>query len=126
MQRPPRDPAESLFNRKTIAISLLQGVSVLVIVLAVFGISLHRGQGELEARALTFTTLIIANPGLILANRSWSRTIFQSLRSPNPAVWFVLGGATLFMLLVLYVPALRISCFSPWLRYGREMAEISF
>jgi len=107
MNRPPRDSKESLFNRKTLAICLLQGISVLIIVLAVFGIALYRGQGELEARALTFTTLIIANLGLILTNRSWSRTIFQTLRSPNPALWWVLGGAVLFLGAVLYIPGLR-------------------
>jgi P-type Ca2+ transporter type 2C len=107
MSRPPRNPQESLFSRSTLAMSLLQGASVLLIVLGVFGISLYRGQGELEARALTFTTLIIANLGLILTNRSWSRTILSTLRSPNTALWWVLGGAAIFLGAVLYVPVLR-------------------
>ena len=107
MNRPPRNPKEPLFSRRTLVMSLLQGVSVLLIVLAVFGIALSRGQGELEARALTFTTLIIANLGLILTNRSWSRTILSTLRSPNAALWWVLGGAAVFLGLVLYLPVLR-------------------
>ena len=107
MSRPPRNPQESLFSRRTLTMSLLQGASVLLIVLGVFGISLYRGQGELEARALTFTTLIVANLGLILTNRSWSRTILSTLRSPNTALWWVLGGAAVFLGAVLYVPVLR-------------------
>ena len=107
MKRPPRSSTEPLFSRRTLAVSLLQGVSVLLIVLAVFSISLYRGQGELEARALTFTTLIIANLGLIMTNRSWSRTILRTLHSPNKALWWVLGGAAIFLGLVLYVPFLR-------------------
>ena len=107
MNRPPRSPKEPLFSRKTLAVSMLQGLSVLFIVLAVYGIALYRGQGESEARALTFTTLIIANLGLILTNRSWSRTILSTLRSPNSALWWVLGGAAVFLGLVLYVPLLR-------------------
>jgi Ca2+-transporting ATPase len=106
MKRPPRSSTEPLFSRRTLAVSLLQGVSVLLIVLAVFSISLYRGQGELEARALTFTTLIIANLGLIMTNRSWSRTILSTLRSPNRALWWVLGGSAVFLGLVLYVPFL--------------------
>ena len=39
--------------------------------------TLYRGQGEADARTLTITTLIIANLGLIFANRSWSRTILS-------------------------------------------------
>jgi Ca2+-transporting ATPase len=107
MTRPPRNPKESLFDRTTLALSLLQGTSVLFIILGVFAIALYRGHGELEARALTFTTLIIANLGLILTNRSWSRSILNTLRSHNPALWWVLGGAAVFLGAVLYIPALR-------------------
>ncbi|MEI6632593.1 MAG: cation-translocating P-type ATPase [Chlamydiota bacterium] len=107
MDRPPRDPRMPLFGKRTLALSLLQGMSVLAIVLSVFVISLHRGQEESEARALTFTTLIVANLGLIMTNRSWSRSILKSMGETNPAQWWVLGGAVAFMALVLYVPFLR-------------------
>jgi Ca2+-transporting ATPase len=76
-------------------------------VLAIFGFAMYRGRGEAEARALSFTTLIVANLGLILTNRSWSRSILEILRSPNSAQWFVLGGAAAFMGLVLTIPFLR-------------------
>jgi Ca2+-transporting ATPase len=82
-------------------------VSVLAIVIAVFAVSLYRGQGEEQARALTYTTLIAANLGLILANRSWSRTILQTMSTPNPALWWVVSGALLFLAMVIYVPFLR-------------------
>ena len=48
-----------------------------------------------------------SNLGLILANRSWSRTILATLRSPNRALWWVVGGSLLFLGLVLFVPFLR-------------------
>jgi P-type Ca2+ transporter type 2C len=51
--------------------------------------------------------LIVANLGLILINRSWTRTIFSMLKSPNQALWYVLGGAMIFLGLVLNVPFLR-------------------
>ena len=107
MSRPPRNPQERLFSRRTLVMSLMQGTSVLFIILGVFAIALYRGHGELEARALTFTTLIIANLGLILTNRSWSRTILNTLSSPNTALWWVLGGAAVFLGAVLYIPTLR-------------------
>jgi P-type Ca2+ transporter type 2C len=106
MERPPRDPGEELFSGKTLLLSVLQGVSVLVIVLAVFSVAMHCGQGDDEARALTFTTLIIANLGLIFANRSWSRLIITTLRSPNRALWWVSGGALGFLAMVLFTPFL--------------------
>jgi Ca2+-transporting ATPase len=107
MDRPPRNPREPLFGRRTITLSLAQGMMVLAIVLGVFSFAMYRGQGEIEARALTFTTLIVANLGLILTNRSWSRTILATLRSPNRALRWVLGGALVLLGLVLYIPFLR-------------------
>ncbi len=107
MDRPPRNPKEPLFSKRVLMLSLLQGLSVLVIVLAVYLVALFRGQGEEDARTLTFTSLIIANLGLILTNRSWSHTALATLRKPNTALWWVVGGATSFLGLVLYVPFLR-------------------
>ncbi|MCJ7443800.1 MAG: cation-translocating P-type ATPase [Methanotrichaceae archaeon] len=107
MNRSPRDPNGPLFNRRTLGLSFLQGLSVLIIVLAVFAVSLYRGQGEAEARTLTYVTLIIANLGLILTNRSWSRTIWETMSTPNPALWWVIGGALAFLALAIYVPFIR-------------------
>ena len=107
MRRPPRDPREALFSRSLVGLSLLQGVSVLVILSAVFLVTLWRGKDEGEARALTFTALIVANLALILTNRSWSRTMWDTLGQPNRALWWVMGSALGMLGLVLYVPALR-------------------
>lgn len=107
MNRPPRNPKEPLFSQQMLSVALLQGVGILLVLLVVFVTALYRGQGELDARALTFTTLIIANLSLILTNRSWSRTIGATLRSPNVALWWVLWGALIFLGVVLYLPFLR-------------------
>lgn len=107
MTRPPRDLSAPLFNRRMITLSLLQGAAVLAIVLSVYAISLYRGQGELDARTLCFTTLIVANIGLILTNRSWSRSILSTFSTPNAALWWVIGGAVLFLGAVLYLPFLK-------------------
>ncbi|MGB3786913.1 MAG: cation-translocating P-type ATPase [Phormidesmis sp.] len=107
MQRPPRNPKEPLFGRKTVGLALLQGSGILVIVLIVFVVALYRGQGELDARALTFTTLILANLGLILSESSTALLSLKILRSPNVALRWVMGGGLFFLAIVLYVPFLR-------------------
>ena len=107
MRRPPRNPTEPLFGRRTWTVSVLQGLGVLAVLFALYGVALYRGQGESEARALAFTTLIIANIGLILINRSWAHSVVSTLRSRNAALWWVIGGAVLFLGLVLYIPVLR-------------------
>ncbi len=107
MQRLPRNPKEPLFGRKTLGLAVLQGSGILVIVLAIFVITLYRGQGELDARALTFTTLILANLGLILSESSSSRLSLKILQSPNAALKWVISGGLFFLVIVLYVPFLR-------------------
>ena len=104
MKRRPRNSREPLFSRQTIALSIMQGVIVLAVVLGVFWYSLNRGDSEPELRALTFTTLIISNLALILTNRSWSRTFIATLRSYNYALLPLLAGAVLLLAVVLYVP----------------------
>jgi len=107
MDRPPRNPRVPLFGIRTLLLSLLQGMTVFLAVAAIYAIALQRGQGEAEARTLAFTTLVLGNLWLILANRSWSRTLLASLRTPNPALWWVIGGTLAFLALVLYTPGLR-------------------
>src|SRR3569623_1292404 len=107
MKRPPRSPSAPLFGGKVLVLSLLQGMGVLLIVLAVFMLALELGREEGEARALAFTALVIANLSLILTNRSWSRSLFGSLRVPNAALWWVIGATLGFLALVLYQPFLR-------------------
>jgi Ca2+-transporting ATPase len=107
MRRPPRPAGQPLLSRGRLLLALLEGASVLVVVLAVFGTALYRQQGDREARALAFTTLIVANLGLIFTNRSWSRTLAESVRTPNAAARGVYGGGIALLLLVLYVPPLR-------------------
>ena len=107
MKRPPRDPRAPLFGRGALTLSLVQGAIVMVVVVAVFGIALHRGQGELGSRGLTFTTFMVATLGLIFTNRSWSRPVATAPRPYNRALWLVSGGAVAFLALVFVVPTLR-------------------
>jgi Ca2+-transporting ATPase len=74
---------------------------ILAIALAIFMLAI------LDARALTFTTLILANLGLILSESSTSRLSLKILQSPNAALWWVICGGLFFLAIVLYVPFLR-------------------
>lgn len=108
MKRPPRNSKNRLFSRGTLLLSLLQGASVLAAIIALLSVSASLGHAdENSCRTLAFITLVVANLGLILTNRSWDRTIFSMFREPNRALWWVLGGATVAMTLLLNVPLLR-------------------
>lgn len=107
MQRPPRRPTEALFGKRILLISLLQGCVVFVAALLVLAYSMQQGFSTEAARTLSFTTLVIANIGLILVNRSWRHSVIASLKQRNPSLWWVISGAFIFLLLTLTLPMLR-------------------
>ncbi|MDO9099790.1 MAG: cation-translocating P-type ATPase [Caldisericota bacterium] len=106
MDRPPRDPAKPTFSGKLVLTSILQGASILVAILVVFGVSYFQHgaspEAEMNARGLAFTTLIFANIALILTNRSWTRSMVSMLRQPNRSVWWVILIAIGLLALTLY------------------------
>lgn len=107
MRRPPRNPNERVFNRRAVTLSGLQGLSSLLIVGAMYFVSLQAGLSYGQTRALAFATLVLVNLGLILSNRSYSRSIFKSFTIHNPSLWWILGGAFVALALVIYIPWLQ-------------------
>jgi Ca2+-transporting ATPase len=107
MRRPPRDARARLFDARLVATALLQGASVLAASAIALGLGLgHTGSVE-AGRALAFAALIGGNVGLILVNRSWSRSALGAFLQRNLASWAVVGGATLFAALAFAAPFLR-------------------
>ena len=107
MKLPPRNPTAPLFGSHILGLGLLQGASALLTVLAVYLSALFGWLNESDAITLSFTTLVVANLGLIFANRSWTRTIWSTLRTPNAALWWIISGTVFFLGLTLYIPFLR-------------------
>ncbi|MBN1367722.1 MAG: cation-translocating P-type ATPase [Dehalococcoidales bacterium] len=107
MRRPPRHPKEPIFNRRTAVKSVLQGIGVLAVTLAIYGYNIQTGRGEFEARTLTFVTLVLANLGLILCNRFRKNTFIGVFTSKNVTVRWIIAATLVFLALVVYIPALR-------------------
>ena len=107
MRRPPRSATARLFNGWIIATSVLQGVSVLVAVALLYALVLEAGTSEPQARAIAFAAIVFGNVGLILATRSRQATLLETLRRPNPALWWIVGLALLGLALALYVEPMQ-------------------
>jgi Ca2+-transporting ATPase len=113
MKRPPRAQKDRLFSLRTVGAAVLQGLSVLVVCVEVF-LHAHQRLGPEAARSLTFVTLVAAILVVLLANRSSILIIFEGLRLPNPALWWVLGGTVGLLTVVLLFPfAQRLFHFAP-------------
>ncbi len=104
MRRPPRSPSEPLFSRRWIGWSMLQGAFAFVLVAAIFVVALMRGMPEIEVRALTFFSLVVAIVSLIFVNRSFSASVVTAVRRPNPALAAVLLTVTAVLSLSLLWP----------------------
>lgn len=104
MYRPPRKINESLFNKKTLSISFLQGLGITLTTFALSFYAIKSGRGEEEVRSFAFASLVLSNLALIVTNLSWHETIYKTLKTGNKVLYFVIGGALTCLLAVLYVP----------------------
>ena len=107
MNRPPRNPDELFFGRRKILIGAAKGFLLLVMVLAVYFLSIHEGHTEGEIRAIAFTSLIIGNIFLILTNLSTTRSFMSIIKERNIALVVILLVAVVMLVLIISVPSLQ-------------------
>lgn len=108
MDRPPRAPGAPIFGRRTLTVAALQGAAVLAAVLAVYLWGVLGERPDEVVRSVTFATVVVGNLALILVNRSWHLSIWQTFRQRrNRTLKWVVGGAAVTLVLVLSLPAVR-------------------
>jgi Ca2+-transporting ATPase len=108
MDQPPRAPGSPIFGRRVLTVAAVQGLSVLAAVLAVYLWAVLGDRADEAVRSVTFATVVVGNLGLIVVNRSWRLSVWQTLRQRrNPTVGWILGGAAATLVAVLGVPAIR-------------------
>jgi len=106
MKRPPRPPKAPLFERRVLFASGLQGLAVFCVVGTVYLGALASNAAEPLVRSMTFTSLVIADLGVILANRKLSREDASAPSRANPWLWSIFGATLGALALVVYVPPL--------------------
>ncbi len=112
MSDPPRNRNKKIFDKGVWAPSCLMGGSILVALILIYYISLVRGQGEKDARALVFTTLIISNIALIFLSNASKMSFKQKIKLRlNKVVKLIVPLSILMLALILYVSQFR-SMFS--------------
>ena len=107
MKRKPRKPKEKIFNRKTLLLSTLEGIFILIVVAVMFQLCLYMNKTEFEARTIAFSTLILSNLALIISNLSWRESTISINKLENKSLIYIMMGAIAFLLLTIYVPYLR-------------------
>lgn len=104
MHKPPRSGSTSLFSWRELSVSLLQGTIITLGILGMYLYAVGQGYGETGVRSVVFATMVFANLGLTLSNRSFHYALHHTLRSANPLMPFILLVSLLLLLATLYIP----------------------
>jgi Ca2+-transporting ATPase len=107
MKQKPRSASSSFFNGQELGVSIMQGLMITGATLFTYQYAVHHHWDEQVTRAMVFTVLISANIFLTLVNRSFTFSIFTTLRYRNPLVPLIIGLTLLLLFVLLFVPALR-------------------
>lgn len=107
MEVPTREKSISLFNGSELAISITQGVVIASAMLVLYYIYMSRDYSLPYVRTMVFATLVMSNILLTFVNRSFTETIFKTIRYKNSLAGPVLISSITFLAIVLLVPAAR-------------------
>jgi Ca2+-transporting ATPase len=110
MRSPPRGPAARLFDRSVLLRGLGQGAGLLALLAALY--LWLRGTAEL-ARSAVFLTLVLANLGLIFANRSWGRRWRGGAARNGLYIWGSVLVLALLWLALGVAPLRQVFGFAP-------------
>jgi Ca2+-transporting ATPase len=107
MTEGPRSPAMRLFDATVLARGFWQGIGLLAILLAVFGLTRDATGSDNTARAMAFTVLVLSNLGLIHVNRSWIPTPLRGPQVPNHSFAWISLFTLLLLSSVLTIPLIN-------------------
>ena len=114
MRRPPRDPRERLFSLRMVLRALGQGAIALLVIGSLYLGANANGMEADALRTFAFFALLSATIALVLANRSFSRSMRIALLRHNLSFRYVLGFMAAGAALILAVPGVqRVLKFAP-------------
>ena len=114
MRQPPRTAGESFLGGRELGRSALQGLGITLAVLGVYFVTMRQGEPVGVVRTLTFTTLVLSNIFLTLVDRSFTLSVFRTIRTPNRLLWLMMGLTFSLLLITLFFePARQLFSFAP-------------
>ena len=107
MLKPPRKMGANFLSFRELIMSLIQGIVISALCLYVGYFYMGQGESIEKVRTLLFSTLVFCNLFLTLANRSFTYSIFTTIRYKNPLIPLILVVSLGILLMALYVPVFR-------------------
>lgn len=107
MLRPPRRMESTFLSAGQLAISLIQGLVITAGCLGIGYYYMYRQQEEAVVRTVIFITLLLGNVLLTLVNRSFTDSVFSTLKYKNRLMPLIIGVTLFFIAALLYWPFVR-------------------
>jgi P-type Ca2+ transporter type 2C len=107
MSQKPKPLTSTFFNWKELSISIIQGVVITLGTLFVYQWGIMYEFSESAIRTSVFTTLISANIGLTLVNRSPFFSVFTTLKYKNRMVIYIIAITISVCAVILFIPVIN-------------------
>ncbi len=107
MRRPPRPLSITFLTWKELSLSIWQGLVITLGTLGTYQLAVYQGRSEELVRAMVFSTLVVANIGLTLVNRSFTHSMVTTFSYGNWLLRGILLLTVALLAVLLYVPFIR-------------------
>ena len=107
MKRPPRPIDENPFSMKNVGYALVQGGGIAFVLMAGDAFLQHLAWSDANIRMSLFIAFVLTLFFLILANRRLTSATETNAKEGNPWMAYMLGGVTLILTTVIFIPLLR-------------------
>jgi Ca2+-transporting ATPase len=107
MVKGPRPLEKDFFNLRELSTSILQGIVIALVLLWVYQYAVGQHYTENLTRSMVFMTLMIANIFLTLVNRSFSYSVWVTLKYKNSLALYIITVAIVLLIALFTVPSLR-------------------
>ena len=103
LNHPVESSSTNLLKSSQLYITIVQGLIITIGCLLIGYYGSYFELGELKIRSLIFTTLIFSNILLTLVNRSFSQSIFETIKRKNTLIPIIITISIMLLLLILNV-----------------------
>jgi Ca2+-transporting ATPase len=103
----PRPFSSTFFSFEELSVSILQGLVITAGILLLYQYAVMQSYDESLTRSMVFIGLLSANICLTLINRSFSHSIFTTLRYKNNLVPLIIGITILLSVLIFIIPGVN-------------------
>lgn len=107
MERPPRDPRESILSKALVLRMLFVSALLCTAAFAVFAWVNRSGASEAEARTAAVAVFVVGETFYLFNCRSLTRSMFGVGVWSNPWIWLGVGTMIVLQLLFTYAPLMN-------------------